>query len=148
MTMSRTAVQILEFEEGWRESPYYCSEGYPTVGYGFKIGDKSAPLPVFTLPQAAGTAWLQELVGSLAWDLRDRMGSIKLNDRRAVIISMCYQLGINGCFAFRKMWEAIDREDWSEAANQMLDSKWARQTPARAHRHATVMETGSIVGVY
>ena len=25
-------IDVLEFEEGYRESAYHCSEGYPTIG--------------------------------------------------------------------------------------------------------------------
>ena len=30
------------------------------------------------------------------------------------------------------MWTAFGNNDYNEAANQMLDSKWATQTPGRA----------------
>jgi len=34
------AAGMLAKEEGFRAKPYYCSENYPTIGYGEKIGDK------------------------------------------------------------------------------------------------------------
>ena len=49
-----------------------------------------------------------------------------------VVINMCYQLGINGVSKFRKAISAMQEGDWEEAANEMLDSLWARQTPNRA----------------
>lgn len=141
-------IKILELEEGWRERPYYCSEGYPTVGYGFKIGGKGDPLPRFSLPRKAGDAWLAELLDEVSAEVSEHMKTVTRAERRAIILSMCYQLGIKGCFAFTKMWAAIAEKDWQEAAKQMLDSKWARQTPERALRHAQVMESGSFEGVY
>jgi len=37
-------------------------------------------------------------------------------------------------------------KDWNRAAVEMLDSKWARQTPARAKEAAEMMRTGAING--
>jgi lysozyme len=42
---------------------------------------------------------------------------------------------------FKKMIAALEEGDWSEAANQMMDSKWAQQVGMRAARLATMMET-------
>lgn len=142
------ARHILALEEGWRESPYYCTKGYPTVGYGFLIGEKGAPLPKFKLPREAGDAWLDALIVQLRAQVLPRI--MCLNEpRQAVIISMCYQLGVNGCLAFKNMWSAIERGDWVEAGSQMQDSKWWREdTRERADRHIRVMIRGSVKGVY
>ena len=139
--------EIIETEEGWRDWPYYCSEGYPTVGYGFKIGDRGDPLPTFKLPRAAGDAWLQCLVSELRMQLGNQISGLN-EARQAIIISMAFQMGVTGIMGFKNMWAAIERKDWAGATDQMLDSRWARQTPARAHRHAIVMQTGSTEGVY
>ena len=39
--------KMLEIEEGYRSEPYLCSEGYPTVGIGWRIGDKGQTLDDF-----------------------------------------------------------------------------------------------------
>ena len=49
-----------------------------------------------------------------------------------VILNMCYQLGVTGTSKFRKAISALQEGDWEDAANEMLDSLWARQTPNRA----------------
>lgn len=138
---------LLEYEEGFSPRPFYDTEGYPTVGYGFKIAGQGAALPTFLLPKVAADAWLSALIIELEDKMRHSI--IKLNEpRKAVIISMCYQLGVIGCLGFRKMWIAIRAEDWEAARLEMLDSKWARQTPARALRHAAVMRSGDFKGIY
>lgn len=64
-------------------------------------------------------------------------------ERQAVIVMMIFQLGAGGLNAFKKMREALERNDYEEAANQMMDSKWAKQdTPARAKRLAEIMRSG------
>lgn len=135
MTLAR---EIIAKEEGWRDQPYYDTEGYPTVGYGFKIGDQGDKLPKFVLPRPAGDAWLDALILSIEHAMDSKIGSLN-EDRAAVIVSMCYQMGIHGVLGFNRMWAAIERQDWNEAADEMLDSRWARQTPERAQRHAQVM---------
>jgi lysozyme len=40
------------------------------------------------------------------------------------------------------MWAAIHCGDYSEAAGEMLDSKWARQVGRRAERLSSMMELG------
>lgn len=138
MTLAR---EIIAKEEGWRDQPYYDTEGYPTVGYGFKIAGKGEPLPNFILPRPAGDAWLDALILSIEHAMAGKI--VSLNEARAaVIISMCYQMGIRGVLGFKRMWAAIERQDWDGAADEMLGSRWARQTPERAHRHAQVMRAG------
>ena len=51
---------------------------------------------------------------------------------KQVIIEMVFQLGIGGVGKFKKMWSALDNEDYGEASFQMMDSLWAKQTPNRA----------------
>lgn len=140
--------RIIEQEEGWRDTPYYDHLGYPTVGYGFNLHmPKNAPLPGFVLPKAVGGAWLQSFIDAIRSQLEEELSWMN-EDRQSIIISMAYQMGIKGVLGFGNMWSAIRRQDWDSASDEMLDSRWARQTPARAHRHATVMQTGSAKGVY
>lgn len=62
--------------------------------------------------------------------------------RQAALVLMYHQLGRDGLFAFKKMHSAIRDERWAEAEFQALDSLWAKQTPARAHRMAHQIATG------
>ena len=60
--------------------------------------------------------------------------------RQAVVLDMHYQLGARGFRKFKKLRRAIDASDWSIAADEMLDSTWAReQTRTRAKRLARMM---------
>lgn len=63
-------------------------------------------------------------------------------ERQAVIVMMIFQLGAGGLNGFKKMREALARKDYEEAARQMLDSDWNKQTPARAKRLAEIMRSG------
>ena len=56
------------------------------------------------------------------------------DDAKFLIIEMIFQLGKTGVSKFRKMWKALkeDPPNYKEASIQMLDSRWAKQTPNRA----------------
>ena len=141
------ATTILKKEEGWRSTPYYCSEGYPTVGYGFKLADKDAPLPKFYLPKPVGEVWLQQEIEEVLQHLYSDVNT--LNPVRAsVLVSMAFQLGLVGLRKFKRMWAAVEASEWDEAAKEMLDSLWATQTPQRANRHAEMMRTGNMLEFY
>ena len=54
---------------------------------------------------------------------------------------MAYQMGIDGLAGFKNTLKNIAAGRWNDAATGMLDSKWAKQTPNRARRHAEQMRT-------
>lgn len=153
--------EIIESEEGFRSSVYLCSEGYLTVGYGTKIHKDKMPANtdlsrylLHVTPQVAGV-WLSvELASNDHLLMSTAVAGIfdELREycphRAAIIRSMCYQMGVKGVVGFHGMWAAINLGDWDKAAEEMIDSLWARQTPARAKRHAEVIRTGDASEVY
>lgn len=62
--------------------------------------------------------------------------------RRAVILSMVFQLGGGGFRKFKNFIKAVRSGDWSTAAEEMLDSVAARQTPGRWERASRAMKLG------
>ena len=56
------------------------------------------------------------------------------DDAKILIIEMIFQLGKKGVSKFRNMWKALQQDppSYSVAASEMLDSRWAKQTPNRA----------------
>jgi lysozyme len=67
----------------------------------------------------------------------------QLNEaRQAVLVGMAFQMGIGGLMKFKNTLKAIEAGRYKEAGNNMLNSLWARQTPARARRMAKQMEIG------
>jgi lysozyme len=52
---------------------------------------------------------------------------------KEIIIEMVFQLGETGVSKFKNMLKALEEgPDYQTAAIEMLDSKWAKQTPNRA----------------
>lgn len=51
---------------------------------------------------------------------------------RDVLIEMSFQMGVDGVLKFKKTIAALQSDDFDTAADEMLDSRWAKQTPSRA----------------
>ena len=142
-------VSLLNFEEGYSEKPYYCSEGYPTIGIGKRIGPKGAPLSQyqFTVSKQLAAIWLSEELQQKVTEMKKSVViASALNScneaRQAVLISMAYQMGSDGLAKFINTLNSIIGKRWDDAASGMLNSAWAKQTPKRANRHAQQMKTG------
>jgi len=59
---------------------------------------------------------------------------------KEIIIEMVFQLGETGVSKFKNMIKALeDGPDYQTAAIEMLDSKWAKQTPQRAEGMSSEM---------
>ena len=77
-------------------------------------------------------------------DLRTRLPLFdKLDDaRKGVLMNMAFQMGVDGLLKFNKTLTLIEAGDYKAAADNMLKSLWAKQTPARAQRMAEQLRTG------
>lgn len=149
--------KILAFEEGFRDKPYLCSAGYVTIGYGTKLHKRKGMNPAnfpLTINEAAGAEMLND-------DIREVLNAINRSKqaevfnglsqvRKDIILSMAYQLGVSGVLRFKKTWKYLAKGQYEEASIEMLDSKWYKDTPARAERHAEVMHRDSLAvyGIY
>ena len=58
---------------------------------------------------------------------------------KEIIIEMVFQLGETGVSKFKNMIKALKIPDYQTAAIEMLDSKWANQTPNRAQNMSSEM---------
>lgn len=128
----------IETHEGWRDRAYLDSEGIWTIGYGRNLQE-------LKIDKATGERWLQQDIASAAKDARrfPEWGDLRSPARQDVFIEMVFNMGATRVAGFRNMLRAIRENDWSTAAKEMLDSKWARQVGNRAARLAEQMRTGA-----
>lgn len=128
----------LSLDEDRRKKPYQCSAGKLTIGVGRNLEDRGL--------------LDDEIDLLLSNDIRDSIGDCRrlvrsfdqLSDvRQEVLVNMMFNLGYARLSGFKKFLDALSRSDWTEAANQMLDSKWADQVGNRADRLAKAMRTGT-----
>ena len=131
----------LRRDEGQRPLAYLDSLGLLTIGVG-RLIDSRKP--------GAGLR-PDEIDYLLRNDINDRVAAlrkalpwfVKLDQaRQGVLINMAFQMGTAGLLAFRQTLALVRDGKYAEAADQMLKSKWAEQTPGRAKRLSEQMETG------
>lgn len=138
MTATEIAQQQLKIDEGLRLKPYYCTAGALTIGYGRNldavgITEAEADIMLRADVEVAERA-AEALVGD-AW-------SSLSPTRQAVVINMAFNLGQTRLAAFKNFMAALRAADYDTAADEMLDSRWARQVGDRATRLSEVMRSG------
>ena len=123
-------------EEGYRAKPYRCTSGALTIGIGYNL-DAGMPFDEAVL-------LMRHRIDKIRRALLERLEWFpKLNEaRQAALLSMAYQMGLSGLLGSRRTLASIGSGDYEKASREMLDSKWARQTPARAQRTAYMMRYG------
>ncbi len=139
-------LEILKGYEGFSGTPYMDTAGHRSIGYGHNLD--VSPLPgdrdynARPLTEAEAEAILSQDVKAAERSLQrmvpEVMGSIP-QDKRDVLIRMSFQMGAAGVAKFRKMLSALEAGNYPRAAEEMLDSRWARQVPRRAGEEAERM---------
>lgn len=141
----------LEFHEGFRAEPYFCSEGKKTIGIGRNLEANPLTESEKLLIKNPEHITKQEAYFLLENDIKQTINLLenmikcypKLDDERQyALIDMGYQLGVSALCKFKKMLAAMDCGDFGKASQECLDSKYAKQTPQRATRIARLIKTG------
>jgi lysozyme len=112
-------------------------QGNPTIGTGRCLSTNG-------ISQAESAMLLENDIERVTTDVAAAIPCFPaLNEpRQAVLLSMAFQMGVQGLLQFRATLNSVAAGDFSLASEYMLDSPWARQTPARAQRLADMMRLG------
>jgi lysozyme len=130
--MSDELLADLRNEEGWREHPYPDHLGYLTIGYGFLLEKERGG----GLPKPVAEFWLRYAVNERIEAFRKLWPSFddQPADIKRALSLMAYQMGAEGLFKFKRMLAALQVGYRDVAADELLDSEFAKQTPARVKR--------------
>ena len=136
--LTERLVPRLMREEGFRATPSRDTRGILTVGYGTNLDDGlSADEAMFLLEYRINRA-----VTECAIAFRWFRGLDPV--RQEVLVSLAYQLGIQGLRTFRRMLGALEQRDFVAAAAELEDSALAREdAPARTARAAAALRVGT-----
>lgn len=125
-------------DEGLRLTPYLDTTGHLSIGCGRNlsavgISEREAEiLLVHDVDRVEA-----EVRAALPWAFT------QLTDPRlAVLLNMAFNLGTRGLLSFRRTLASIEAGAYARAADEMLESKWARQVGDRALRLSVQMRTG------
>ena len=134
--MVRNLIENIKESEGFVEHVYDDSLGIPTIGFGFAIKD-------LILDEDIASEILVRKVEKLAKRVEAKFDWFNEanDDIKEVVIEMCYQLGLGGFSKFKKTISYLESKDYKSASVEMLDSKWATQTPNRAKKLSEVVKS-------
>jgi lysozyme len=135
-------------DEGKVLHAYLCSELHKTVGIGHKVLETDAEnaLPIHgtnddvpaeeSISEGRCYELFQEDVQIAIDGCRKIYGNWEElpQEMQHVLTNMCFQLGQGGLGKFKNFKTAVEDYQWQRASEEMLDSRWASQTPERAQR--------------
>lgn len=162
---ARKLIELLKKHEGrsgrlvggvFRHFPYECPAGKLTVGYGRNLEDVG--ISDFE-EEALGLDpdWRNKGIGEIEAEIllcadiakahNQAFGAYPWYDglddvRKAVVISMVFNLGFRGFMGFRNTIAAMRAGDFEEASRRMRQSKWATQVGKRSWELAVMMRSG------
>ncbi|MEG6298207.1 glycoside hydrolase family protein [Enterobacter hormaechei] len=154
---------MIIYDEGEKLTIYKDTEGYWTIGVGHLLTKSpSKDEAIRQLDKLVGTGHYgyinkQESRKILEIDINQTIKQIGRTElinvytsldiiRRTALVNMCFQLGVQGVLQFKKMIQHINAREYEKAADEALNSKWARQTPNRAKRVTDVIRYGDYRG--
>lgn len=127
----------LRFHEGVRNHVYKDHLGIETIGVGRNLVDRGLSDEEVDMLLANDIAIVEdELDKQLPWwrDLSEV--------RQRALADLVFNLGMPRLHGFVKTLSALQTRDYHTAAEELLDSKYARQVGARAIRIAEMIRSG------
>ena len=131
-------IEQIKEHEGFRSRVYQCTEGHDTIGFGFKVADLELDLDL-------AEEILQRKLNLLIKRVNNRFSWVSKAPEpiQNVVYNMVYQLGLNGFSRFRLSIQYLADKNYDKASKEMLDSRWARQTPNRAIELSNIVKAQS-----
>ena len=136
MKITDKIIKKIIAEEGFVPEIYQDVAGVDTIGIGFAIKDLYISEEVCELILKEKLQLLEDRF-IVTYDWYDDAPQKVKN----TCINMAYQLGFRGFSAFRKTIAYLADKDYKSASVEMLDSKWAKQTPDRAKELSEIIKS-------
>lgn len=145
-------IQRFVLHEGCVLMPYKCPAGYLTIGVGHNLEAN----PLTAEEKRVCGDYMHGITKNAAYYLlRHDIEKVKKEcqknipffnrldaERKYALLDMAFNMGINGLLKFKKTLECLGVGNYEKAAEQILQSKYAKQTGKRAQRIAQTIRTG------
>ena len=120
--------------EGLRLKPYHCPAGKLTIGIGRNLEDKG-------ITEKEALMLLENDIQECIQDLKIVFQAFDLlpEPARRVLVDMRFNLGPNRFRHFKKMIQAVNEQNFTQAAAEMKDSRWYTQVGQRARTLVKMM---------
>ena len=134
--MSDRIYKMLENDEGKTNKLYKCPAGKLTIGIGWNIEDNGIPDDVvYQLLRHGVKMATADMIDVLGVEYIPQLSDAQFD----ALVMMSFNLGKTRFATFKKMLEAVRKEDYKKAQEEMKDSKWAVQVGKRADRLIKLM---------
>ena len=130
-------IKQMRFHEGVRSKVYKDHLGIMTIAVGRNLEDRGLSEDEIDYLLANDIQIVEnELDNGLSWwrDLDEV--------RQRALADLAFNMGLPRLHGFVKMLDGLQRRDYHAAADELLDSKYAKQVGARSERVAQMIRTG------
>ena len=129
-------IAMLQRHEGLRLKPYKCTAGKVSIGYGRNLDDMG-------ISEVEAMVLLRHDIERCYDELNVFSWFADLDQvRQEALIDMLFNLGLPTFLEFKKTLKFVAEGKYSQAAEEMLRSKWADQVGDRAREIAYMVDTG------
>jgi lysozyme len=135
--MTRDILDWLKSNEGFRAYPYHCPAGYLTIGYGRNIEQRGITNEEAEYLLRQDILLCRQEMEAFPW-YYGQPPSV-----RDALVNMCYNLGLPTLLKFKRMLTALEAHDYHTAAEEALNSRWAKQVGKRAREVADMIRSAA-----
>ena len=138
--MSQRLTEMLIKHEGSKSHAYMCTANKVTVGVGRNIDPEGG----IGLTKDEISFLLKNDIERVEDELSRRLPWIlELSDVRIdALIDICFNLGLPRFLKFAKALDALEQREYDLAADEFMDSRWAKQVGQRAITVSNMIRTG------
>ncbi len=117
--------------------PYADTVGKLTIGYGRNLDDKGISKKEADYLFDNDFDSCERQLSNYSWYADQPQGV------QAALINMCFNLGLPRLKGFKRMIAALEAKNYTLAAQEALNSKWATQVGQRAKDVAVMLREGN-----
>ena len=129
-------IAMLQRHEGLRLKPYLCTADKLTIGYGRNLDDMG-------ISEDEALYLLQNDIDACYSELNVFNWFQELDQvRQEALVDMRFNLGLPRFLSFKKMIARLIAKEYSQAAEEIINSLYAKQVGDRANEIAYMIERG------
>jgi len=132
----RNLVEMLKRHEGLRLKPYLCTADKLTIGYGRNLESMGISLYEAEVMLVSDIERCYNELEVFEWFVSLDMV------RQEAMVDLLFNLGLPRFLGFKKMIKHLSNKDYSQAAAELLNSRYAIQVGDRANELAYMLERG------
>lgn len=135
----------LKQDEGELLHSYKDSLGNWTIGVGHLLGTDASKYQGMQITQEQSDEFFAEDFENAVQEAREAFNGFDGLDgpRKGALVNMAFQLGEKTLSTFHTFLNYLDLGKYQEAALDLMNTRYARQVPARASRIAYRIRTGT-----